>query len=220
MGCGCPPRRRRLRTEVGPPTKSTRISTSCETVGRNDPERQKVADDLTRQIERWENRDRTLARLQEYEERRLQERTRQRQAELLRRLNIVSPPWPAGPRLSMYSGPAPRGRSRRSIWRPIRCQLARQEFAAAAGVELNALPPLTPVKWADVSGHFENFIKSAKAPVTEDETLAEIKRMQELEYIDPNSAEGQAYQEKFNENLQAAEADYCANVMPRTFDFA
>lgn len=186
---------------------------SLEATGRNDRERQNVANEVTRAIAVWENRDRFLAQLQEYEQRRMNERNQQHEAELLRRLNIVSRHGPPQ-RAWLYA-----------IWRrqddheealeTIRREKARKDFAAAAGLELKDLPPAAPFKWADLSDQFENFVKSANAPATEEEEIAEFNRMRELEYIDPNSPEGKAQQEKFDAQLKAAEADYRENVMPK-----
>jgi hypothetical protein len=186
---------------------------SLEAVGRNDRHRQNIADEVTRRIAVWENRDLLLERLQNYEQRRSDERNSQRETELLRRLNIACRHNPLQ-RAYLYS-----------VWRreddhqeeleSLRREQARKEFAAAAGVDPKDLPPAQPVKWADIAEQFEDFIQSAGHPQNEEEELAEHKRMQELEYLDPNSPEGQAHQEKFEAEFKKVEADYKANVLPK-----
>ena len=61
----------------------------------------------------------------------------------------------------------------------------------------------------------EKLIKASAAPQSEEEAIAEVQRMQNLEYIDPNSPEGKAQQEKFEEEFRKTEADYKANVLPK-----
>jgi len=184
-----------------------------ETVGKNDPERQKVADDLTRKIEVLENQDRTLARLQEYEERRMHDRIQQREAELLRRLNVMC-------RLNeqdkeyMY-----RFYRREDDWdvamENTRREKAREEFAQAAGVSIDKLPAPTPFKWADMREQFKGFVDPLPDPQTPEQAAAEIERAKNLSYPDPNSPEEKARQAKFAEDLKTVEADYGANVMPK-----
>lgn len=186
---------------------------STEAIGRNDEHRERVADQVTRQITVWENRDRFLAQLQRTEERRMQERREQRDAELLRRLNILAR---HGPQERAYlHGVWRRDDDAEEALEAIRREKARKDFAAAADVELKELPPPVPFKWEDVSDKFEAFVKANNAPTTEEEALAETRRMRELEYVDPNSPEGQAEQEKFDANLKVNEADYRNNVMPK-----
>jgi len=184
-----------------------------ETVGRNDPERQKVADELTRRIEQLENQDRTLARLQQYEERRMQERIRQREDELLRRLNVMCK-LDEQDKEYMH-----RFYRREDDWdvamENTRREKARAEFAAAAGVSIDTLPAPTPFKWADMREQFKGFVDPLPEPTTPEQAAAEIERAKNLSYPDPNSPEEKARQAKFAEDLKAVEADYRANVMPK-----
>jgi len=186
---------------------------SMEAIGRLDNERQCVANEVTRKVAVWENRDRILAELQEYEERRLQTRCEQRQAKMLRRLNILMRHGPEN-RAYLYS-----------VWRreddqdeafeTARREKARRAMAEAAEVELKDLPPIVSFKWEDLREEFEKLVAARKAPASEAEELAENKRRAELEDLDPNSPEGKAYQEKFDAKLKQVEADYRANILPK-----
>jgi hypothetical protein len=186
---------------------------STEAIGRNDEQRRHVANEVTRQIAVWENRDRFLEQLQKYEQRRLDERNTQRDAEHLRRLNILARHSPEQ-RAYLY-GVWRRDDDHEQALEELRRETARRDFAAAAGIELKDLPPRAPFRWADLSGDFEKLIKASPAPKSEEEAVAEVQRMQQLEYIDPNSPEGKARAEKFEEEFKKVEADYKANVLPK-----
>ena len=135
-----------------------------ETVGKNDPQRQQVADDVTRKVAVAENRERILARLQEVEERRAAQYVQQLEDRLRRRATILAR---HDPQTQAYLNAYYRRLDDHyAKMEEIRQAQARKDFAIAAEVKQSDLPPAPPLTWADLKEQFKDLVLPAQAPAT------------------------------------------------------